>query len=120
MLNTKKLLTKILNSLGIITSGDWTYLQIGSLFIGAYSTTGSLTISSQVGSVYSTASNAQIALPITLTSNLYSNVAVRKSDYSVWTAIYGSNGTLIQYRVLSAYSRESANYNSKAFTIGSI
>ena len=120
MLNAKKLLTKILSSLGTKTSGDWTYLQIGSLFIGAYSTTGSLTIASQVGQVYQTSSTAQIALPITLTSNLYSNVAVRTSSHTVWTAIYGSNGTLIQYRVLSAYSRTSASYNIKAFTFGLI
>lgn len=120
MLNTKKLLTKILNSLGVKTSGDWTYLQIGSLFIGAYSTTGSLTIASQVGSVYQTASNAQIALPITLTSNLYSNVAIRTSSYSVWSAIYGSNSTTIQYRALSTASRSSTNYNIKAITIGLI
>lgn len=120
MINTKKLLTKILNSLGVKTSGSWTYLQIGSLFIGAYSATEQLTITTQVGSVYQTESNARIALPITLTTNLYSNVVVRKSDYSVWTAIYGSNGTLIQYRVLSMYSRTSTNYNIKAFTIGLI
>lgn len=120
MLNTKKLLTKILSALGTKTSGDWTYLQIGSLFIGAYSTTGSLTIASQAGSVYQTSSTAQIALPITLTSNLYSNVAVRTSSYTVWTAIYGSNGTLIQYRAMSAASRASTNYNIKAITIGLI
>lgn len=120
MLNTKKLLAKIVKSLGIITSGDWTYLQIGSLFIGAYSATGSLTIDSQVGSVYQTSGTMQIAMPITLTSNLYSNVAVRTSSYSVWAAIYGSNGTTIQYRVLSANSRASATYNIKAFTFGII
>ena len=91
---------------------------IGSLFIGAYSATESLTIGTQVGSVYQTAGSEQIALPITLTSNLYSNVAVRTSSYSVWTAIYGSNGTTIQYRALSAASRASAGYNIKALTIG--
>lgn len=120
MLNTKKLLAKIVKSLGVITSGNWKYLQIGSLFIGAYSATEQLTITTQVGQVFQTANNAEITLPITLTTNLYSNVAVRKSDYSVWTAIWGSNGTLIQYRVLSPYSRASANYNIKAFTFGLI
>ena len=120
MLNVKKLLTKIVKSLGIITSGNWTYLQIGSLFIGAYSATGSLTIGTQVGSVYQTAGSEQIALPITLTSNLYSNVTIRNASYSVWPAIYGSNGTTIQYRALSTASRASTNYNIKAITIGLI
>lgn len=118
MLNTKKLLLKIVSSLGVITSGNWTYLQIGSLFIGAYSTTDTLTIGTQVGQVYQTASTAEIALPITLSTNLYSDVAVRSSSYSVWSAIYGSNGTKIQYRAMSAASRASTNYNIKAITIG--
>ena len=120
MLNTKKLLTKILNSLGVKTSGNWTYLQIGSLFIGAYSATEQLTITTQVGQVYQTADSSTITLPITLTLNLYSNVAIRTSSYSVWPAIYGSNGTTIQYRVLSANSRTSASYKIKAFTFGLI
>lgn len=120
MLNTKKLLTKILNSLGVKTSGDWTYLQIGSLFIGAYSATGQLTITTQVGQVYQTAGSSTITLPITLTSNLYSNLTVKTESYSVWPAIYGSNATTIQYRVLSANSRSIANYNIKAFTMGLI
>lgn len=120
MINTKKLLTKILNSLGVKTSGSWTYLQIGSLFIGAYSATEQLTITTQVGQVYQTEGSAQIALPITLTSNLYSNLTVRNVSYSVWPAIYGSNATTIQYRVISANSRASANYNIKAFTFGLI
>ena len=120
MLNTKKLLTKILSSLGVKTSGNWTYLQIGSLFIGAYSATGTLSITTQVGQVYQTVDSSTITLPITLTSNLYSNVTIRTVSYSVWPAIYGSNATTIQYRVLSANSRASATYNIKAFTFGLI
>lgn len=120
MLNTKKLLAKIVKSLGVISSGNWKYLQIGSLFIGAYSATGQLTITTQVGQVYQTADSSTITLPITLTSNLYSNLTVRTVSYSVWPAIYGSNATTIQYRVLSANSRASATYNIKAFTFGII
>lgn len=118
LLNTKKSLLKIISSLGVKTSGNWTYLQIGSLFIGAYSATESLTIGTQVGSVYQTAGSSTITLPITLTSNLYSNLTVRTVSYSVWPAIYSSNATTIQYRVLSANSRASATYNIKALTIG--
>ena len=116
----KQAIYYILSKFVLHEDGDWKYLKIGKVFIGAYSATTSLTITSAVGSVYQTSSTQSISLPITLTSNLYTGVSVRTAMHLVWPSIYGSNGTLIQYRAVSPLSRTATDYNIKAFTFGII
>ena len=102
------------------TSGNWTYITIGNLFMGWYATTGSLTIGTAVGSVYSTSSSGSIALPTTLTSVLYANVDVMSSSYAVWTSMWSATTSTLYYRAMSALSRSSATYNINAYVVGTI
>lgn len=104
----------------IQTSGNWEYITIGNLFIGAISYTGTLAITTQVGQVYQTASSSTINYPVTMAGVQYANVNIVSSSYSVWTAVYSSNTTSLQYRALSTASRSSSSYRIKAFVIGTI
>ena len=110
----------LLDAMEYKTSGNWHYVLLGKTFIGVYTTTGSLSINSAVGSIYQTGSNASIAFPVTLSNLYYANVAVATSSYSVWTAIYSSSTSGISYRAMSASSRASATYNIKAIVIGAV
>ena len=102
------------------TSGNWTYIEDNGYFYGWYNTTGSLTIGTAVGSVYQTASNATINLPVTLSSNIYARVNVCTTSYSVWTAIYNVGTSSISYRAMSGSSRSSATYTIEAFVMGKL
>ena len=113
-------LNYLLDSMGYQTSGNWHYLLLGKTFIGMYSTTGSLSINSAVGSVYQTASNATISYPISINKLYYANVAVANTSYSVWPVIYSSSTSGIAYRAMSAASRSSATYVIKAIAVGEI
>lgn len=110
----------LLDAIEYKTSGNWNYLLLGKTFIGVYSTTGTLSINSAVGSVYQTASNSTISYPITINKLYYANVAVSSSSYSVWSTIYSSSTSGIAYRALSALSRASASYAIKAIVIGEV
>ena len=100
------------------TSGNWTYILLGDLFVGWYATTGPLTIGTQVGNVYQTSGNASITLPVTLSKVLHADVRVNTDQFSVWTAIFGTSGTTISYRALSALSRSAQNYDIQAVVVG--
>lgn len=102
------------------TSGSWKYLMFGNLFVGWYTDTETLTIGTQVGNVYQTANSSTIALPTTLNNILYADVVVAKDSYSVWSAVYTCTSSTLYYRALSALSRASADYNVRAFVVGTI
>lgn len=116
MLIIKKLLTKILKALVLHESGNWSYVKLGKLFVGMYSTTSTLAITSASGSVYQSGAGT-ISFPETLTSQCTS-VTIQTGSYTVWTSITGSSNSQVQYRAMSAGSRASASYNIRAITIG--
>ena len=118
--NMSDALSFLLDAMEYKTSGNWNYLLLGETFIGVYSTTGTFSINSAVGSVYQTAANSTISYPITLNKLYYANVAVSTSSYSVWSTIYSSSTSGIAYRVLSTLSRASASYAIKAIVIGAV
>lgn len=120
MLDTKKLFTKILEAFGVRTSGNWKYIILGNVFIGAVSYQGTLTIQTAVGQIYQTASSSSITYPETLDSVQYANVTIVDSSYSVWTAIYSSSTSGLSYRALSALSRAAKQYRIKAFVFGTV
>lgn len=97
-------------------SGSWKYIKLGKLFIGAYSTTATLAITSASGSVYQSGAGT-ISFPETLTSQCTS-VTIQTGSFTVWTSITGSSNSQVQYRAMSAGSRASASYNIRAITIG--
>lgn len=113
-------LNYLLDAMGYQISGNWHYLLLGKTFIGVYSTSGSLTINSAVGSVYQTASNATISYPITISKMYYANMTIANTSYSVWPVIYSSSTSGIAYRAMSAASRSSATYVIKAIVVGEI
>lgn len=119
MLSVKKLLIKLLEALVVQTSGNWSYVKLGKLFIGAYSSTATFTITAQTGQIYQSTASGTINLPKTM-NNLYSSVAVKMANYTVWSAITEYGASRISYRVLSAGSRASASYDIKAITIGKL
>ena len=119
MLIIKKLLTKILKALILYESGSWSYVKLGKLFIGTYSSTATFTITAQTGPIYQSTASGAIDLPETM-NNLYSSVAVKTANYTVWSAITEYGASRISYRVLSAGARASASYNIKAITIGKL
>lgn len=110
----------LLDAMEYKTSGNWHYITLGKTFIGVYATTGTLAITSAVGSVYQTGSNASISFPVTLNSLYYANVSVQTSSYSVWTAVYSASTSGLSYRAMSAASRASATYNIKSLIIGAV
>lgn len=118
MLMVKELLTKILNALVLHESGNWSYVKLGKLFVGMYSTTATLAITSASGSVYQSGAGT-ISFPETLTSQCTS-VTIQTGSYTVWTSITGSSNSQVQYRAMSAGSRASASYNIRAITIGKL
>ncbi len=102
-------------------TNNWRYVTIGNLCIGVYYVTGaSLTITTQVGSVYQTSSNANITIPFTLNSVLFGDVNVISSSYSVWTAMYGLSTSSLSYRALSTASRSQSTYTITAVVVGLI
>lgn len=120
MLDIKKLLTKIMKSLYItVTSGNWTYRKyLDGTFEGWYSTTGTMTIGSGVGSLYQSGTTSIIALPITLSSISFANVTLYNTTYGVWAYLLNTSTTNISYRAFSAISRSSATYHIKAYVKG--
>ena len=118
MLSVKKLLIKLLEALVVQTSGDWSYVKLGKLFVGMYSTTATLAITSATGPIYQSGSVA-ISFPETLTSQCTS-VTIQTGDYTVWTSITGTSNSQVHYRAISAGSRASASYNIRAITIGKL
>ena len=117
MLDIKKLLTKILQTLGVQTSNSWYYLTIGGMFIGARTYSGTLSITTQAGQVYTT-TNATLDFPVTLSTNLFSDIKVVSSSYNVWTAIMSTSTSQVQFRAMSTASRASASYTIKALVVG--
>ena len=109
----------ILSKFVLHENGNWKYLKIGKLFIGAYSSTATFAITAQTGPIYQSTVSGEINLPETI-NNLYTNVAVKTPSYTVWTAITEYGSSRISYRVVSAASRTSATYDVKAFTFGII
>lgn len=118
MLSVKKLLIKLLEALVVQTSGNWSYVKLGKLFVGMYSSTATLAITSASGSVYQSGAGT-ISFPETLT-NQCTSVTIQTSSYTVWTSITESSNSQVQYRAMSAGSRASASYNIRAITIGKL
>lgn len=114
------LVTKTPFSDGIITNGNWNYIILGDLFIGMTRFTGTLAITSAVGSVYQSGSNSTITFPVTLEKHYFSTITIAATSYSVWPAIYSTSLQGIAYRAVSASSRASASYIISALTIGKI
>lgn len=102
------------------TSGNWQYRKWNSGIVEAwYSTTGSLTINSAIGSLYQTSSNASITLPSGLFNSVqYGKVDVANSSWGAWTYILTVSTTSITYRAFSASSRSSSTYTIMAYVKG--
>jgi len=113
-------LNYLLEGYTVQTSGNWSYVILGKLFIGMCRFSSTLSINSSNGSVYQTSSNSTLAYPVTLSAVYYANVTVATSSYSVWTSIFSSSTSGIAYRAMSALSRSSASYTIKALVIGSV
>lgn len=117
MLDVKKLLTKILGSFAIKSSGTWRYVILGKFFVGACSFSGTVAITTAVGNVYQSGTNSTITVPVTLQNCVYADVKAMTSSYGVWTYLV-SKGNTITYRFMSAISRSSASYTISAIVIG--
>lgn len=103
----------------IQTSGDWTYIRLGDVFIGSYRTTLNLSITNQVGQVW-TCYNQTINYPITLSAVYYADVTVATGSYNVWTSIMSSSTQGVAFRAMSTASRSAADYTIKCFVFGKV
>lgn len=110
----------LLNNLKAQTSGAWTYLEIGGIFIGMYSGTQTAAITEAVGSSYQSSSSYSITYPKTLTSVRFMSVSMVAGSYAVWTQIRSLSTTALSYRPLSTGSRTSTSYAVRALVIGTV
>lgn len=110
------------------TSGRWKIRKYTfGEFEAWYTTSGTLTIATKVGSLYQSASNSTINLPSgsdwSVSSVEYADVKLMSSSYGVWSYIsgvtvpFGGTG-YISYRGMSALSRASSTYTIQAYVKG--
>lgn len=103
------------------TQGSWTYRVWSDGTAEAwYSTSGSLTLGTQVGSLYANSSSASIAPPSEagFSSIDYADVTVSSNSYHVWASVWNITAAAIYYRALSTSSRTSAIYGIRAYIKG--
>lgn len=105
------------------TSGNWKVRKwnSGKVEMWYKATNQSLTIATQVGSLYQTASNVNVAYPETLGNVQFVNVSVLQSNYSVWSVLYGSTNSQVSFRCFSASSRAQATtYTIEVYVVGEV
>ena len=112
-------LNYLLESYTPITSGNWTYIRLGNIFIGSYRTTLNLSITNQVGQIW-TCYNQNITYPITLSAVYYANVTASTSSYNLWSAVMSSSTSGVAFRVMSTASRAATDYPIKCFVFGKV
>lgn len=101
-------------------SGDWTYIEINGMFIGSYKASKSLKMTTATGSVYTSSGTETVALPKTLTNNLFTSCEVVSGSYPVWSAIRAAGNSDVQYQPMSSSSRAAATYSVRLLVVGTV
>lgn len=102
-----------------VTDGSWRYIKTGGLFIGVISFSGTLTITTATGSLFTSASPSNINLPSNAISTpLFASVNVYTNNYPLTTALRTFTSTALTYQPLSTLSRASSTYTIEALVIG--
>ena len=103
----------------IKTTGSWRYIELGSLFLGWITYSGTLTIQTATGSLYTSANTASITLPSGILSQaIYADVKVYTNSYPILTALRSLSASGLTYQPISSISRASATYTIEAFVMG--
>lgn len=120
MLDTKKLLTKILKCLYVKgSSGDWTYKKYADGTCEMwFKGTKTVTIGTGAGNIYTSNSNTALAFPFALQAIEYSSVSAFSTSYGIWAWQVQETTSQIACRVFSNASRSSASYNFRAYVKG--
>lgn len=103
------------------TQGGWTYRVWSNGFAEAwYATQGSLTLQTQVGSLWANSSSASIEPPsgAGFTSINDVSMTIISNQWHIWATVRSASPTGIYYRALSTASRASTNYYIKAYING--
>lgn len=113
VLLSKNLFAKLVNNASDeYTSNNWTVRKNANGTFEAWRkyTASGVAISTQVGSVYQTASNLTLQTPSGVGTIEYANVTPIFGTWSVWAAMYGATTTQLSYRLMSTASRSSTSY----------
>lgn len=103
------------------TQGGWAYRVWSNGFAEAwYATQGSLTLQTQVGSLWANSSSASIVPPsgAGFTSITDARMTIISNQWHIWATVWSASPTAVYYRALSTASRASTNYYIKAYING--
>lgn len=92
--------------------------MIGDVFIGGITTSLTATVTTQSGSVYTTAATSSINYPVTMNNVVFTDVKVLFGA-PLWTIIYSATTSAVYYRLCASTSRTTSTaYTIKAFVFG--
>lgn len=103
------------------SSGNWfKYIELGSLVLGWFMFSGTLTIQTATGSLYTSASPSTITFPseLALSQALFADVRIFTNSYPIETALRTLTASNLTYQPLSTLSRASATYSIEGFVAG--
>lgn len=105
------------------SSGNWAYRKwsTGKIELWLHETGTTLAITGSLGNMYQSSANITRSFPsaVSFSAVSFSDVNIKYSSYSVWTAVYACSTTSISFRAMSALSRASASgYTIDAYIVG--
>lgn len=103
------------------SSGNWfKYIELGSLVLGWFMFSGTLTIQTATGSLYTSASPSTITFPseLALSQAIFADVRIFTNSYPIETALRTLTANNLTYQPLSTLSRASATYSIEGFVAG--
>lgn len=103
----------------IKTTGSWKYIELGSLFLGWITYSGTLAIQTATGSLYTSSGTSSITFPSGILSQaIYADIKAYTNSYPVLTALRSLSASGLTYQPISSISRASATYTIEAFVMG--
>ena len=110
-----------ISDIEVKTSGNWfKYIELGSLVLGWFMFSGTLTIQTATGSLYTSASPSTITFPseLALSQAIFADVRIFTNSYPIETALRTLTASNLTYQPLSTLSRASATYSIEGFVAG--
>lgn len=136
MLDIKKMLSHIVDNLTTLntktaeryvvetgTDNGWSYIKYSDGTFEAWKEySGSLTIQSTAGSLYTSNSYVNTQLPDTSALNItdikYVNVTIMNGNYPVWAVIRAATSTALTWQPMSSSSRSQTTYPIQVYMYG--